>query len=101
MIDTNETADEAAKRRTETHHVHYDPESEVAPSETLIIAVADIAGVDPLEIDPLFDTVDPEKLDDFVESGGAPEVGGRMEFTFADHDVTVHASGLFDVRPVE
>lgn len=101
MIDTNETGDDAAKRRSETHHVHYDPGTDVDPSETLVIAVADIAGVDSLDLDPLYDTVDPDTLDDFVESGGVAEVGGQMEFTFADHRVTVHASGLFDVRSVE
>lgn len=101
MIDTNETGDDAAKRRTETHHVHYDPKTNTGPSETLVFAVADIADVDPLDLDPLFETVDPDTLDEFVESGGVPEVGGRMEFTFADHRVTVHASGLFDVRPLD
>jgi hypothetical protein len=101
MIDTNETGDDAAKRRTETHHVHYDPESDADPSETLAIGVADVVGTDPLELDPLFDTVDPDTLDDFVKSGGCPEVGGRIKFTFANHRVTVRASGLFEISPVE
>ena len=101
MIDTNETADDGADRRAETHHVHYDPETDAAPSETLVIAVADIAGVDPLELDPLYDTVDPDSVDEFVRSGGSPDVDGKLTFAFADHRVTVHASGLFEVRPVE
>lgn len=101
MIDTNETGDDVNDHRAETHHVHYDPATDAAPSETLVIAVADIADVHPLELDPLYDTVDPDSVDEFVRSGGSPDVDGRLEFTFADHRVTVHASGLLEVRPVE
>lgn len=101
MRDTNETGDAAADRRIKMHHVHYNPESDAEPSETLIVAVADIAGVDPLELDPLYETVDPDSLDRLVTSRGGPEVGGRMEFTFAGYRVTAHASGLFEVRPTE
>lgn len=101
MIDTNEAGDDAGNRHFETHHVHYDPGTDAAPSETLVIGVADIAGVDPLDLDPLFDAVDPDSLDEFVESGAEPDVGGRMEFTFADHRINVHASGLFEIRPID
>lgn len=101
MVDTNETDDDGADSRSETHHVHYDPEADAGPSETLVIGVADIAGADPLELDPLFETVDPDALDDFVASGGMPNVGGRMEFAFAGYRVAVHASGLFEIRPRE
>jgi len=101
MIDTNESQNDVPKHRTETHHVHYDPGTPVAPSETLVIAIADVDDVDPLELEPLYETVDPDVVNDFVESGGVPDVGGHVEFTFADHHVTDLASGLFDVRPVE
>jgi hypothetical protein len=101
MRDTNETGDDVADRRIETHHVHYDSEANAEPSETLVMAVADIAGVDPLELDPLYDAVDPDSLDQLVTSRGEPEVDGRMAFTFADHRVAVHASGLFEIRPTE
>lgn len=101
MINANETRDDATKHRTETHHVHYDPESVIGPSETLVIAIADIADADPLALEPLYGTVDPDTLDDFVDSGGVPDVGGRLAFTFEDYDVTVHASGLFEIESAE
>lgn len=101
MINANETPNDVPKHRTETHHVHYDPKTSIAPSETLVIAVADIADVDPLEMEPLYETVDPDTVNDFVESGGVPDVGGHVEFTFENYDVTVHASGLFEIEPAD
>ena len=101
MINTNETTNDASKHRTETHHVHYDPGAPIAPSETFVLAVADIADVDPLEMEPLYHTVDPETVNEFVESGGVPDVGGHIEFTFENYDVTVHASGLFEIEPAD
>lgn len=101
MIDTNETPDDAPESRTETHHVHYDPESPVGLSELLVMSVADIADEDPLELEPLYETIDPDTLDDFVESGGTAELDGHVSFAFEGYDVTVHASGLLEIRPAD
>lgn len=101
MIDTNETRDDATKHRTEPHHVHYDPETVIGPSESFTIAVADIADVDPLELEPLYETIDPDTIDDFVRSGGVPDVGGQISFTYEGYDVTIHASGLFEIEPAD
>jgi hypothetical protein len=57
--------------------------------------------VDPLELEPLYETLDPDVVNDFVESGGVPDVGGHVEFTFEGYDVTVHASGLFEIKVVD
>ncbi|MFC7079089.1 HalOD1 output domain-containing protein [Halorussus caseinilyticus] len=99
MIDTNETRDDSTERRAETHHVHYDPTADERPSEMLVIAVADIADADPLELEPLFETVDPDTLNDFVGTDGLPEVGGHISFRYAGHDVTVYPSGLLEIEP--
>jgi hypothetical protein len=101
MINTNESQNDVPTHRTETHNVHYDPGTPVAPSETLVIAIADVDDVDPLELEPLYDTVDPDVVNDFVESGGVPDVDGHVEFTFEGYDVTVHASGLFEIEPAD
>lgn len=101
MINANETTNDVSKYRTETHHVHYDPETPIAPSGTLVIAIADIADVDPLELEPLYETIDPDTVDDFVGSSGLPDVGGHVEFTFENYDVTVYASGLFEIEPAD
>lgn len=101
MINTNETSNDASKYRAETHHVHYDPETSIGPSETLVIAIADVADAEPLELEPLYETVDPDTVNDFVESGAAPDVGGHIKFTFEGYDVTIHASGLFEIEPAD
>lgn len=98
MIDTNETRD-AANGRTETHHVHYDPESSVRLSELLVMSVADIADEDPLELEPLYETIDPDTLDDFVASGGSATLDGHISLDYEGYHLTVHASGLLEIRP--
>lgn len=98
MRDTDESRDDA-HRRTERHQVSYDPDDTDRPSELLVEAVADAAGVDPLALDPLFRTVDPEMLDEFVAAGALPDVDGQMSFTYEGYRVTVHPSGLFDLEP--
>jgi len=41
----------------------YDPESGSSAAEAVIWALADAAGVDPTDLPPLFDYVDPDALD--------------------------------------
>ncbi|WP_137286097.1 HalOD1 output domain-containing protein [Halorussus salinisoli] len=98
MIDANETRDDASERRTEAHHVHYDPKTDERPSEILVAAVADIADSNPVELEPLFETVDPDTLNDFVGTGGLPELSGQISFTYEGYDVTVYPSGLLEIE---
>lgn len=98
MIETNESPDETQKRGTETHNVRYDPGSNWNPSELLVTAVADIADEDPLTLTPLYETIDPDTLDDFVAAGGSAEFGGRLAFGYEGHEVTVYANGLFEIE---
>lgn len=99
MVDINETPDDAPDRRTVTHHVHYDPASDASASETLVAAVADIDDTGPLELEPLYETLDPDVIDDFVSSERHSDVGGNVSFAFAGYDVRVHASGLLEIEP--
>ncbi|MFC4451609.1 HalOD1 output domain-containing protein [Halorussus aquaticus] len=98
-MDPNETGDDAAEDRT--RYVHYDPSSDDRPSEMLVVTVADIADADPLELEPLFETVEPDTLNDFVGTGGLPDVGGHMSFTYENYDVTVHSSGLLEIESAD
>jgi len=98
-MDTNETRDDAPERRAEPHRVHYDPASDVTASELLVTAVADIAAADPLDLDPLYETVDPDMIDDFVGSGGTADVDGHVSFVYEGYAVRVYASGLLEIEP--
>lgn len=99
MIDINGTSDDSDRNAT-THHVHYNPAEGANLCETLVLAIAEIADVEPLDLDPLYETVDPEMLDDVVGSGGTPDLDGNVSFTYANHHVRVHASGLLEITSV-
>lgn len=101
MIDANETRDDTTNRRTNVHHVHYDPGGDATPTATLVTGIADLDDADPLELEPLYGTIDPDTLDEFVGSDQLPDVSGIIAFTYEGYEVTVHASGLFEIVPVE
>ncbi|UPV76607.1 hypothetical protein M0R89_18920 (plasmid) [Halorussus limi] len=101
MIDGDETRNDAVDRGSETHQITYDPASSAPPSHVLVVGVADVAQVDPLELEPLHDAVDPATIDEFVGEGGLPDVDGRISFAFAGYDVHVHPCGLFEVTPAD
>jgi len=62
-------------------------------SERIVEAVADAKDVSSLELDPLYDVVDPDALDGFFQAGAA----GRIEFIYEGCEVVVHADGDVDV----
>lgn len=99
MSDANQTRDDATDRGQQTHRIHYDPEGDAAPSEALVFALADLTDADPLALESLYETVDPDTVDDFVASGALPDVGGHVQFTHEGYDVRIHASGLMELTP--
>lgn len=64
-------------------------------STAVVDAVAAATGRDPLELPPLYDAIDLEVLDRLfrVDDTGCRRFSGRIEFTVAGCDVTVHADG--------
>lgn len=70
-------------------------------SESLPVAVtksiADHKGVDPLDLDPLYDEIDPdvlERLFSWSVDGNKPSIG---ELVFTYHDVEVRVTGEGDI----
>lgn len=61
------------------------------PSMAVVAAVADARGVDPLRLEPLANSIDPEALDRlFADTyGGQPRMIGRVTFELAGCEVTV------------
>lgn len=66
-------------------------DDDVSPSEKVIQEVAAKTGTDPLELPPLYETIDPDALDALVESSG--ESGLQVEFQYADRHVVVDGTG--------
>lgn len=101
MVENNESRDDISDGQTEAHHIQHDPESGLRASELLISAVADISDTDPLELEPLYEAVDPDMLDDFVKSGSYPDMGGLISFIFGGYSIQVHPSGLLEIEANE
>lgn len=68
-------------------------EHQVEASVRVVTAVADATDADPTTMEPLFEAVDPDALDQLVAAG----IEGHVNFEFCDHDVTVHGDGTIFV----
>ena len=69
-------------------------------SETVVAAVAEATGVDPLDLDPLYDVVDPDALNALFDSAGtSPPAHLELSFTMADCAVVVRGDGEVVVTP--
>ena len=74
-----------------------EPSTETAVSYRVIQQVAAATGTDPLDLDPLYETIDPEALDAVFDTATPPEAS--VTFTLADCEVTVYGSGEISVTP--
>lgn len=69
-----------------------------SPSESVVDAVSEATGTDPLQMPRLGDVIDPDALDalflaDSAWAESAGDGGGKVSFRFDGCDVTVHADG--------
>jgi len=69
-------------------------------TEAIVIAISDGTGVDPLDLDPLYDSLDPDALERTVDSTiGETADPGEVTFTHAGCEVTVHDDRRIVVAP--
>lgn len=82
-----------------THH-NWDETGGI--SATIIDAVAAIVGREPTSLQPLYEVVDPDALDDLLRSLHRTEMdgGGSVNFSYNGCEVTVDADGTITVDPV-
>jgi len=64
-------------------------------TETIVLALSDVTGLDPLELPPLYDAVDVDALEQLFDRGGDVEV----QFVVADCEVTVRGRDDVTVTP--
>lgn len=85
--------------QTNTHRIWLDW-SRTEPVSTLVVAaVAKAAGVDTTDLEPLYDAVDPEALDElFKPTGSTGRMINSLSFPYSGHLVTVHGDGKVAVR---
>lgn len=69
-------------------------------SDTVIDAVSAATGTDPLDLSPLYETIDPDALDRLFRGDGQRQWSvARIEFAVAGCDVSVHGDGRVVVVP--
>lgn len=66
---------------------------------TIVRTVADREDDDVTELPPLYDVVDPDVLQSFVES--RTEAGATFQFTYSGYDVVVRDDGHVEVESRE
>lgn len=73
-----------------------------SPSEAVVEALADAKGVDPLELDPLYEVIDPDALDALFDGAAADgRRQGRIEFRTAGYRVEVTSTGRVHVTSLD
>lgn len=70
------------------------------PSTAVVVAVAKAKGVDPLELEPLGNVIDPEALDRIFTETGDSRTTGWLTFRMAGCEVTVTSDGELSVTPM-
>ena len=69
---------------------------DMRPSYSVIEAVTQVTGTDPMELGPLYHAIDPDALDRLFGRSGdrsRPDSNGHLAFRYEGCDVTVHADG--------
>ncbi len=64
---------------------------------TVIATLAEVMDADPVELDPLHSTVDPDALDKFVRVGTGTTGDIHVSFTHEDHEITVSSYGVVTI----
>ena len=65
-------------------------EQTTSPSEAVIDAVANAEGVEPTDLRPLYDALDPDALDSLFQPRGHASRSTRGQITFEYHGYEVH-----------
>lgn len=67
-------------------------------SGTVVTALADFEGVESTEVEPLYETIDPDALEAlFDPNRDGFRANGRVSFSINDTNVTIHSHGEFAV----
>jgi hypothetical protein len=97
--DALEPADDAGSKPFRTRHDWTDGDDIAA---SVIEAVAAVVGKQPTDIEPLYEVVDPDALEELLlslRSSGKHDRCGAVTFVFNDCEIKVEASGTIWIEP--
>lgn len=86
----------------QAYTVYHDFDGPATVTETVVHALADVAGVDVTDADfALYDFVDPESLDRLFapRPDGTPRSNGHVSFRVMGYQTTVYATGQVSILP--
>lgn len=88
-------------RPEDRYSMRYDPSMDIELTSVVVDALADVAGVDPVEIPPLSDVVDPDAMNALFrpKPDGTPRTRGQLTFTHFGHEVVVEGEGRIEIAP--
>ena len=69
------------------------PKGRETATEAVIQTVAETTNTDPLELPPLYETIDPDALDALI----ADMQAGTISFTYTDCEITVHSDSTVTI----
>ena len=73
--------------------------TEIAPSTAVIELIAEESGQDPTELEPLYDSVDPDALEQLIRGNGANQHDNTVSVSFAynEYAVVIQSGGLVEL----
>lgn len=89
-----------AQTPTERFRIQHDWEGAHSVSTSVVKAVSAVTGDAPATIDPLYEVVDPDALDELLASFRGDE-RAIITFFFHGYRVTVDGTGEIDVEPAD
>jgi len=87
--------------QTDTYHVDFDWKGSESLNATIVTTVASVSGVEPTEMEPLYDRLDPDALAELFSpiQDGTRRPNGHISFPLQGCTVTVHSDGHIVVKP--
>lgn len=99
MTASNSSGDrEPIDQSTNTIQTEFDW-TDVEPSTAIIELIAEATDCDPIDLEPLYESVDPDALDRLVRGNGVDPHDQRLSvsFSFDGHAVAVRSSGVVEL----
>ncbi|MEY7851854.1 HalOD1 output domain-containing protein [Natrarchaeobius sp. A-rgal3] len=91
---------EAVEYVQESGTVRTQFDQEKTPASVAVIAtLADAMDTGPVELDPLYSTLDPDELDALVRVRNGANGDSHVAFTHEGHAITVHSYGVISISP--
>lgn len=94
---TKVSKDDSPATPTISSSVEWKRDTENTPVYAVVSAVAEVEDSDPVELPPLYGTINPEALNDLFTSRPEPAVE-TVSFQYAGYDVVVRGNGEVQVQ---